>query len=99
MKIVSLNSPKSRRLISDQEAQILKSGLVVLKSGQEVGEHITTQKEEIIIILQGTATVIAESREQDVRSNHLIYIPENTKHNVKNNSQEILKYVYVVGKV
>lgn len=67
-----------------------------LEPGQEVGAHVTTGKEEILIILEGTATVRCEEEITQVPEGHIVYIPKETDHNVQNNGDCTLKYVYVV---
>ena len=73
-----------------------KAGLVILKKGEEVGKHITDKREEIIIILQGKAKVIIEGEIQLVKKDSLIYIPEGKKHNLINEFEEELRYIYLV---
>lgn len=84
-------------LIKPPESERINSGMVVLENGEEVGEHITHKREELIIILQGQATIILEGKETLAKENSFIYIPENKKHNVKNNSSQTLKYIYIVA--
>ena len=87
-------------LIKPPESQKIKSGLVVLQKGEEIGEHITKNKEEVIVILQGRALVEIEGKPaQTVEANNFVFIPENKKHNLKNESPEILKYAYVVAPI
>lgn len=96
MTVKSLNNAGS--LIKPPESQKIKSGLVVLQKGQEIGEHTTDGKEEAIVVLQGRALVEIEGElPQTVEAGNLVFIPENKKHNLKNESDEILKYVYVVA--
>ena len=54
-KLVKLESAeKYQRLISkDLGSSGLKSGHVTLKPGENIGEHSTAEREEIIIILRG----------------------------------------------
>lgn len=96
MLIKKLEQSK-RSLIKPPVSQKIKTGLVVLKPGQEIGKHKTNQKEEIIIILKGSALVSIENEKKIVQSNYLTYIPEGKLHNIKNTSNEILKYIYLVG--
>lgn len=86
-------------LIKPPLSEKLKSGCVVLKKNQEVGEHVTKDKEEILIILQGKARIICENEIRDVDNGTFVFIPKNKKHNVVNRSREVLKYIYVVTMV
>jgi quercetin dioxygenase-like cupin family protein len=88
---------KSRNLIRPPESRSMKGGRVFLMPGEEVGEHVTEGREEIIIVLGGEATVITEDRSFKVGSGETRYIGEGTKHNVKNLSGKPLEYVYVVS--
>lgn len=83
-------------LIKPPVSEKIKSGLVILKKGEQVGKHITENKEEIIIILLGKATILVEDKKIIVKKNHLVYIGPNKKHNIKNESSNILKYIYIV---
>jgi len=89
---------KYQRLLSDvSDTAGMKSGYVVLKPNESVGEHNTEAKEEAIIILEGKAEVhIAGSPLFCVDENNLIYIPPQTVHDIKNISEGDLRYVYVV---
>jgi mannose-6-phosphate isomerase-like protein (cupin superfamily) len=74
----------------------LKSGYVILQPNEAVGEHTTADREELLIILSGTAQIECEGERSEVRANSVAYIPKNSRHNVTNNSTDVLKYVYVV---
>jgi len=75
----------------------MRSGHVNLMPGQDIGEHSTDNKEEAIIILKGKAQILSEQSDPiSAESESLIYIPANTKHNIKNIGQGTLQYVYVV---
>jgi len=78
----------------------LRSGLVSLKPKELIGEHKTEEKEEIIIILKGSA-IVYYGKNKKIRAarNTFIYIPPETTHNVKNSGSKILQYVYVTAKV
>lgn len=94
MYIKTVNSPGS--LVKPPISEKLKSGCVILKTGEAVGEHTTDAREEILVILEGMATVICESETAEVKPGSIVYIPENKKHNVINKSPEVLKYIYIV---
>lgn len=73
------------------------SGFVLLHKGEEVGEHVTDKREEVIYIIEGEATVYMEGEKEYVEAGSLIYIPPHKKHNLKNEADEDLKYMYVVS--
>lgn len=88
---------KYKSLIKPPNSKVLKSGRVVLDPGEEVGEHVTENKEEIIIVIKGTATIIREDVSTVTNQGEICYIKEGVKHNVKNESDSELEYVYIVS--
>jgi len=85
------------RLLGLEETKQVKSGLVVLKPGENVGLHITEKREEVIVILEGNAMVEDEKERQNVTVGQIIYIPPETKHNVTNIGDNNLRYIYIVN--
>ncbi|MCX5708853.1 MAG: cupin domain-containing protein [Candidatus Omnitrophica bacterium] len=78
----------------------MKSGYITLKPGEAVGEHKTEAKEESIIVLDGVADIYCEGKLLfTAREKSLIYIPPEVNHDIKNNSDKELRYVYVVSPV
>ena len=76
----------------------LKSGQVILKPGEEVGEHNTENKEEVIVILEGEAEITSDkSGPVSAKKNSAAYIPPHTSHNVRNTGKSPLRYVYIVS--
>jgi mannose-6-phosphate isomerase-like protein (cupin superfamily) len=76
---------------------MLKSGRVILKPGEDVGAHVTDNREEIILVLKGMATIMVLGKESVVTSGNHYYIGPNIVHNIKNNTDSDLEYVYVVA--
>jgi quercetin dioxygenase-like cupin family protein len=94
----SMNQRNS--ILTAENAKKLKSGLIFLKTGEEVGEHNTMKKEEIIIVMEGKATVEIDGQVfSEVSSGSVAYIPSQTLHNVRNRSDSELRYIYVVSQV
>jgi len=89
MKTESLTNPK--------ETKNLKAGRVVLAPGEEVGEHVTESREELLVVLNGTATLFKEEQSFELKEGETHFIKEGVRHNVKNNSGKELEYVYVVS--
>lgn len=88
----------TRLLAQGTQSQKMKSGLVVLQPGEEVGEHSTESKEEAIVVLEGKAQVLAESFPLEItEANSFIYLPANLKHNIKNPGSIPLKYIYITS--
>ncbi len=92
--INTLDSKKS--WLKPPLSQKIKSGYVILHKGEEIGEHTTDEREEVLYIIEGEATVTVEGNIQMAESGSVIYISPNKKHNVKNEADEDLKYIYVV---
>lgn len=95
---IELSENCYRRLLDPQtESFGLKSGCVVLSSGERVGLHNTSQKEEIIFVLEGTGIFHAEkSQKIPIEKNSFIYCPPNTEHDVENTGSIPLRYIFVV---
>lgn len=94
-------SQRFLRLLGDSDKlKGLKSGLVTLKPKELIGEHKTENKEEVLIILKGTATIyFGKNKKLNAPKNSFIFIPSETLHNVKNPGSKILQYVYVTTRV
>jgi len=87
------------RLLGDShKTKGLRAGLVILKPRELIGEHETENKEEALIVLKGNAVVYyGKNRKIKVSQNSFVYIPPETRHNVKNSGSKILQYVYVTA--
>jgi mannose-6-phosphate isomerase-like protein (cupin superfamily) len=86
-------------LLKPPTSQCLKSGFVILKPGEAIGAHRTEGREEMLIILEGTAWIECESETLTAPSPMVVYIPKDRLHNVTNQSDADLKYIYVVTPV
>lgn len=84
-------------VVKPPQSRSLKSGRVLLKPGEEVGEHVTEKREELLVILKGTATLVEESEMITLEAGQTRYISEGKKHDVKNNTAEDLEYIYAVS--
>lgn len=89
------------RLLGDpSKTKGLRCGLVTLKPQELIGEHITENKEEVLIILKGSAIVyFGKNKKLKAAKNSLVFIPPETLHNLKNPGSKILQYVYVTNQV
>ncbi|OGG04842.1 hypothetical protein A2Z33_06060 [Candidatus Gottesmanbacteria bacterium RBG_16_52_11] len=86
-----------KSLVKPPVSRVLKSGLVVLKPGENVGEHVTENREEILIVLAGRASVMVNGHTVTLPSGESHFIPVGTAHNVINRGRKELKYIYVVS--
>ncbi len=85
------------RVLPKEKAQRMKSGYVILDPQEEIGEHITDQREELIVFLEGQAKVVSEGEEAKIEAPAVVYIEPEKKHNVVNIGEDKLKYVYTVA--
>lgn len=95
------SSSKYLRLLSGKpQTKGMRSGLVSLKPGEEIGEHSTENKEEALVILNGEAEIsCGKAATFKAAAGSLVYIPPDTRHNVKNCGKNLLKYVYIVSAI
>lgn len=99
---MQLNSrQRFTRLLGDSfKMRGLCSGLVSLKPSESIGEHKTENKEEIIVILKGSALIyLGKNKKIKAPQDTFIYIPPETVHNVKNPGTKILRYLYVTARL
>ncbi len=99
VKILPLDSTEYFQILGENQTKTMRSGLVSLKPGENVGEHSTKGYEEMLIILNGKGVAeIIDMERLNIEKGQIVYIPPNTKHNVFNNSNSVLQYIYVVAK-
>ena len=76
----------------------MRSGRVFLKPGEDCGEHTTGTREELLVFLSGSGQAQIQGELLDVGAGKVVYIPPETTHNIKNNSDtEALSYIYCVA--
>ncbi len=74
----------------------LHAGRVYLKPGTDCGRHNTGAQEEILIFLSGKGQANIEKETVSVGAGKIAYFPPNTEHNIINNSNEPLVYIFCV---
>ena len=97
-KIVCLCRAKGGTLLTPGGAGHLRGRVELKEPGEETGAHLAEGREEVLIVLEGTATVElgrGRVRRVRVRPGHSLFIPEGTWHNVRNLSGRVLRYVYI----
>lgn len=96
---LSENSENKRTpILTDENAKKMRSGMIVLQRDEEVGEHNTNENEELIVLLEGIATVEIDGQIfSEVKSGSIAYIPSRTLHNVINRADSKLRYIYIVS--
>ena len=87
------------RILDENRAEKMRSGLVTLKPGEEVGAHSTEDYEELIVVLDGAGEVETEGvPRRKLNRGQAAYNPPHTRHNVHNTGTELMRYIYIVSK-
>ncbi len=77
----------------------MRSGLVNLAPGKEVGLHSTEKNEEMLVVLEGQGEVEMEGFGRlKIAAGRTAYVPPKTRHNVFNTGTGPLKYIFVVAR-
>ena len=89
------------RLFGDSSKQKgLRSGYVILKPRESVGEHNTGPCEEVILVIAGSGMVkYGQGQGLKIRRGSFVYIPARMPHDVINCGRVLLKYVYTAAGV
>jgi mannose-6-phosphate isomerase-like protein (cupin superfamily) len=78
----------------------MKSGLITLNPDTSVGLHSTDNREEVLLILEGTGEAhIAGFEPLLISPDMAVYIPPHHQHDIKNTGVKCLRYIYVVAPV
>jgi mannose-6-phosphate isomerase-like protein (cupin superfamily) len=75
----------------------MHAGKITLAPGEDVGEHITEKREELIVVLKGVATIVEESLIIEKKAGETHHVAESIRHNVRNDGTDTLEYIYVVA--
>jgi mannose-6-phosphate isomerase-like protein (cupin superfamily) len=81
--------------ITPDDSKYIRGRVEIKKPGEETGAHVTEGKEEVIIVLEGTATVHLGGAKVKVGPGQSFFIGEGVLHNVRNDGRKRLRYVYV----
>jgi mannose-6-phosphate isomerase-like protein (cupin superfamily) len=97
--ILPNNLNKYTELLKPPRTVTMRSGLVRLNPGEDVGLHSTNKNEEMLVILEGQGEVELEGHTPlKVSGGQVAYVPPMTKHNVHNKGPLTLKYIFIVSK-
>lgn len=83
-------------LLKPPKSYGLHSGRVYLKPGSDCGQHNTSEQEEMLVFLFGQGQAIIGEQTIPVGAGKIAYIPPQTIHNIINNSNEPLSYIFCV---
>jgi mannose-6-phosphate isomerase-like protein (cupin superfamily) len=85
-------------ILGKSNAERLRSGLVTLMPGRDVGWHSTETYEELLVILNGCGKLLSKGHaDMDIACGQIAYNPPQTEHNVINTGPEPLRYIYIVA--
>ncbi|OQX92817.1 MAG: hypothetical protein B6D58_00875 [candidate division Zixibacteria bacterium 4484_95] len=87
-------------ILNKSQTATMRSGLVTLQPGQDVGSHNTENYEELIIVLEGNGELKTDSiGRRKISKQQVAFNPPHTQHNVYNTGSKPLRYIYIVAKV
>lgn len=101
-KLIRLESKERyQRLVSKEFGSFgIKAGHVILRPGENIGEHTTGNREEIIVILKGKGEArIGKTDAVNIKKNEVLYIPPQAEHDIKNTGSGILEYIFITSEV
>ncbi len=90
-------STEYQSLLKPPKTNNLHAGRVYLKPGSDCGQHTTGTNEEMLVFLSGNGQAIIGDKTFAVGKGKITYIPPQTIHNIKNNSNEPLIYIFCVA--
>jgi quercetin dioxygenase-like cupin family protein len=85
---------KEKLLISRDETETIALGYVSVEKGGCTQPGFHDDEEEIYVILKGRAVLTLGAEETETGAGETIYVPRNTKHQMRCISDEKLEYLY-----
>jgi mannose-6-phosphate isomerase-like protein (cupin superfamily) len=97
---LSLDGIKHFPILDSSRGVGMRSALVTLQPGENVGSHNTGGCEELLVFLDGIGEVQAQGfGKQRVSRESVVYIPAANQHDVSNVGSTPLRYVYIVSQI
>lgn len=94
------DSIKHFPILDSSRSVTMRSALVTLQPGENIGSHNTGEHEELLVILEGIGEVEAQGvGKQRVSEQSVVYIPADNQHNVSNVGSAPLRYIYIVSQI
>ena len=87
VKLAKANSFFQKEVYLDKNVQIV---LMSLKPGEDIGEE-THRADQTTYFVEGTGSAVLDGRSTKVAANHMIVIPQGTRHNIINKGTTPLK--------
>lgn len=100
--VLSLPNDKIKHfpILNSTQSLRMKSALITLQPGENVGSHNTGKHEELLVILDGIGEVQAEGLgRQKIVKESVVYITAGNEHNVTNVGSAPLRYIYIVSQI
>ena len=98
VELVALTGRKHRMAISPwnfgpSERMCFGTGYFPAKS--HAPEHVHNEEEEIIYCLSGSGEMFFDDKPEKMKEGSIIFIPPKVRHSIKNDSDEVMKLIYV----
>ncbi len=98
-EIVKASIDKIDLNVMEFEAEGFGTGIKILKPGEITETHNTGKSREIVICLDGTISVQKEkAQEITLGINEMTFIPPDTKHEIKNQTDKNATYIFVYAR-
>ena len=92
------NSTDYFQILSPPTTVTIRSGLVTLLPGKNVGRHPTGDFEEVVIPLEGEGEMdVTGKGKTKFHYGQVLYAPPGTEHDVLNTGKKVLRYIYLVA--
>lgn len=97
--VLPADSAPYTMIMGPPRTHTMRSGLVNLAPGKDVGLHSTEKNEEMLVILEGRGEVELEGFGRlMISAGRTAYVPPKTRHNVFNTGTDPLKYIFIVAR-
>lgn len=97
--VLPADAPPYTMIMGPPRTVTMRSGLVTLAPGKDVGRHSTEKNEEMLVILEGQGEVELEGFGRlKIVAGRTAYVPPKTRHNVFNTGTGPLKYIFIVAR-
>ena len=96
---LTAGSEGRRRLLGGSALAVgMCSGVVALEPGHAVGRHNTHDREELIVVLEGSGELLVGGGSTvPLAAGNGAYVPPEQEHDIVNTGAGPLRYVYVVA--
>ena len=89
--LVIENAFYRKEIVTGPHSQVV---IMCIPVGEEIGAEAHTV-DQIFIFVRGHGQAIINDVVSEVKENHLVFVPAQTKHNIKNSGSEYLKLLTI----